>query len=199
MVYVDDSKMSGPAENLAKGWALIADGVEMGDLEPAGLYLGCKHKIYNAVSPNTGKPVKVMEYDMSEFLEDCVAVYKKLTGVSKLRKASTPFYSDPSPGDHPLPAWKREKVSADDADTSYEGKSLESGASKVLMKVLYAARMARFDLLRAVGGLASMVTKWDHDCDRQLYRLMCYIQSSLDLKMVSWCGDSKQDLGPSVR
>ena len=51
-------------------------------------------------------------------------------------------------------------------------------ASKVLMKVLYAARMARYDLLRAVGAPASKITKFDEACDRQLYRLMCYINST---------------------
>ena len=33
-------------------------------------------------------------------------------------------------------------------------------ASAVLMKILYAARMRRYDLLRPVGALASRVTKW---------------------------------------
>ena len=42
---------------------------------------------------------------------------------------------------------------------------LQSCAAKILMSVLYAARMARYDLLRAVGGLASMITKWTVECD----------------------------------
>ncbi len=33
-------------------------------------------------------------------------------------------------------------------------------ACKCLMKVMYFARFARFDLLRAVGGMATMITKW---------------------------------------
>ncbi len=37
---------------------------------------------------------------------------------------------------------------------------LQSIASKVLMKILWAARLARFDLLRAVSHLATKVTKW---------------------------------------
>ena len=86
----------------------------------------------------------------------------------------------------------------DEGPCDYDGKTLSSGASKVLMKLLYAARMARYDLLRAVGGLATMVTKWDASCDRRLYRLMCYIQSTLHLRMLSWCGDSKADLGPHL-
>ena len=37
---------------------------------------------------------------------------------------------------------------------------LADNASSVLMKVLYGARMARFDLVRAVCTLATRVTKW---------------------------------------
>ena len=66
------------------------------------------------------------------------------------------------------------------------------------MKVLYAAHMARFDLLRAVGPLASKVTKWDEACDRRLYRLMCYIDSTRHSRMVSWVGDNKSELGPHL-
>ena len=44
MIYVDDFKLSGPAANLAKGWELIKDAVDMGDPEPAGLFLGCTHE-----------------------------------------------------------------------------------------------------------------------------------------------------------
>ena len=53
-------------------------------------------------------------------------------------------------------------------------------ASRVLMKLLFAARMARYDLLRAVQGLASRVTKWSSDCDKALHRLMCYVDSTKD-------------------
>ena len=57
------------------------------------------------------------------------------------------------------------------------------------MKLLFADRVARFDLLRAVQGLASRVTKWSSDCDKALHRLMCYVQSTLHYKM-SGFGDS---------
>ena len=65
-------------------------------------------------------------------------------------------------------------------------------ACKVLMKVFYAARVARFDLYRPVARLARYLTKWTTTCDKKLYRLMCYIKSTLHYRMVGWCGD---DLG----
>ena len=57
-------------------------------------------------------------------------------------------------------------------DDNAEGATLQPIAARVLMKVLYGARMARPDLLRAVGSLACRITKWTPRCDRELYRLM---------------------------
>ena len=49
--------------------------------------------------------------------------------------------------------------------------------------------MARFDLLRAVQGLAARVTKWSTDCDKALHRLVCYINSTLDITLNAFIGD----------
>ena len=57
------------------------------------------------------------------------------------------------------------------------------------MKILFAARMARWDLLRATQSLASRVTRWSKDCDAALHRLVCYISSSLDVGMQGFIGD----------
>jgi hypothetical protein len=46
---------------------------------------------------------------------------------------------------------------------------LQPIAANVLMKVLYAARMARCDLLRAVNGLARRIITWDVFCARLLH------------------------------
>ena len=69
------------------------------------------------------------------------------------------------------------------------GGVLQPIASKVLIKVIYAARMCRYDLLRATCALESKVTKWNTECDKQLHRLVCYIHSSLDVHLVGWIGD----------
>ena len=57
------------------------------------------------------------------------------------------------------------------------------------MKVLFAARMARFDLLRATQGLEGRVTMWPPECDKSLHRLMCYIHSTMDRTMIGFVGD----------
>ena len=66
------------------------------------------------------------------------------------------------------------------------------------MKVLYAARMARYDLLRVTCLLAQRVTKWTLTCDKMLHRLMCYINSSLKMRMVGWISDSSIKLSPHL-
>ena len=66
------------------------------------------------------------------------------------------------------------------------------------MKVLYAARMARFDLLFAVNRLASCITKWTPLCDKRLHRIMCYIESTKHYRMVNFCGDDAAACQPHV-
>ena len=66
------------------------------------------------------------------------------------------------------------------------------------MKILYAARLARFDLLRAVSFLATKVTKWDAGCDKALHRLICDINSTLDYRLKGYIGDKMDDLRLSL-
>ena len=66
---------------------------------------------------------------------------------------------------------------------------LHDVASRVLMKVLLAARLCRRGLLRAVNRLATCVAKWTSEADLMLYRLMGYIASTKHLRMFCWVGD----------
>ena len=79
-----------------------------------------------------------------------------------------------------------------------QGGQLQGIAAKVLMKILYAARMARTDLLRAVCHLACYITRWDSVCDRRLHRLVAYIASTTDHKLVGWVGDEQSQLQPHL-
>ena len=71
-------------------------------------------------------------------------------------------------------------------------------AARILMKLLYGARMARFDLLRAICHLACFVTKWDAECDKKLHRLMCYVHSTYHYRLVGWVGDEAENIEPHV-
>ena len=176
VVYVDDMKMSGPKANLAEAWTRLRKNLKMDDPEPSGRYLGCEHEI-KKVSVD-GKSYTTMTYNMEEFLDSCLAKYTEVAGGNvKFKHVPTPFLDDfvkkgpcaPS-GDgiwHERP-WCCGRFSAEEFKVG-QGKSckdqsaerpatpevtdrgeLANDASSVLMKVLYGARMARFDLLRAV-------------------------------------------------
>ena len=43
IVYVDDFKMAGPKDNLAKGWKLISQEIKLDEPMPLTRYLGCDH------------------------------------------------------------------------------------------------------------------------------------------------------------
>ena len=66
------------------------------------------------------------------------------------------------------------------------------------MKLLYAARIARFDLLRSTNNLARNVTKWSCKDDVRLHHLICYVQSSKSKKMVGWVGDDLSKLSIDI-
>jgi len=186
VVYVDDFKVAGPVASLPKAWKLIRSGLKLGATEPAGHYLGCKHIVSERVHKASGRTVRVMEYDMEDFLKSCVARYTELSGRSDLRRVGTPFLQEEMrcPGDglgfgddswadggeggvqHTAVPASAEETSKKKTPKAAKPKSqpivpgsMAPHASKVLMKVLYAARMARFDLLRAVGHLACYVSK----------------------------------------
>lgn len=127
------------------------------------------------------KPVNVVRYDMSAFLGACVESYCELAKVdqSKLTKVSTPFTES---------GIARPTLSEEEKPGR-----LQPIASKVLMKILFAARMARYDLLRATQSLASRVTKWSVECDIALHRLVCYIHSTRDLFMEGFVGDALEE------
>ena len=110
------------------------------------------------------KPVTTFTYDMEPFLKSCVDRYISLAGrdAKPLKQVSTPFH--------------KERIARPIADEKETKGVLAPIAARVLMKVLFAARMARFDLLRAVQGLAARVTKWSAECDKALHRLICYIK-----------------------
>ena len=60
------------------------------------------------------------------------------------------------------------------------------------------ARLARPDLLRAVSHLATKVAKWTSTCDSMMSRLMGYIQNTLNMRMIGWVGDTREQLFPHL-
>ena len=112
-------------------------------------------------------------------------------------KVSCPWCSHEfDPG---APEFYQPGTTGDDVSSGQSARgALAPHAASVLMKLLYAARIARFDLLRSINSLARNVTKWAVDDDAKLYQLMCYVNSSLTKIMTGWVGDKFKDLSLSL-
>ena len=198
VVYVDDLKLAGPEKNLAKGWELLRSKLKIEPETDVGLYLGCvlskgTDKLHD------GSKVTTMTYNMEGLLKLSVERYLEIVGKdTKLKKVSTqslPEETKNHPSRTPCPGNPKRKVTCHwcshefDPDapkpcqlgpdggsaTSQESAkgALAPHAASVLMKLLYVARIARFDLLRSINSLARNVTKWSIEDDAKLYHLMC--------------------------
>jgi hypothetical protein len=195
VVYVDDFKMSGPASAMEEGWTLIRSGLDIDAPHVVGTFQGCVHRFADCASPWSGKVVRTVDYDMESFLVTCVDKYREMSGCKDLCPAVTHFLEDVDP----LDGVAHSTVAPDSGVVGLcpEGKpgELANVAARVLMKLLYAAHVCRYELLQAIGRLAGFVTRWDAHCDKMLHRVMCYVQSSLSLRCVGWVGDSVADVG----
>ena len=91
-----------------------------------------------------------------------------------------------------------ERAELEAAQRELNKRTMQPIAASVLMKVLYMARMARYDLLRATCRLATMFTKWTEECDVRLHRLMCYLKQTPHYRLVGYVGDKPEKLGPCL-
>ena len=223
VIYVDDLKLAGPEENLTKGWEMLRSKLNIEPETDLGLYLGCilskgSSKLHD------GTPVSTMTYDMEGLLKLSVERYLDIVGKdTKLKHVSTPSLPEETKKHKsraPCPGDPKKKVACPwcshefdpDAPEFYKpgtiGEDVSPGesargalaphAASVLMKLLYAARIAPFDLLRSINSLARNVTKWTVDDDAKLYHLMCYVNSSLSKRMTGWVGNKFDDLSLSL-
>ena len=217
VIYVDDLKLAGPSENLAKGWEMLRTVLRIEPETDLGLYLGCVLS-QGETQLHNGKKVKTITYNMEGLLKLSVEKYLDIIGKdTKLKKVSTPSlpeetkfspYRAPSDGKRKVEcpwcahSFDPEMTALNETANSRPGQdsemlnrgNLAPHAASVLMKLLYAARIARFDLLRSINALARNVTKWTKDDDARLHHLMCYVNSTLSLKMIGWVGDKIEDL-----
>ena len=146
------------------------------------------------------RKVKVVSYNMERFAQDCVTAFCELSGYAPTKggAAPTPFLDEandplivleddsaagqvdehpqttpPQGGSTSTPPQGGSKKKKSSGVSSPEG-TLSKIACKVLMKIMYLARFARPDLLRAVGALSTLITKWTTLCDRKLFRIIKY-------------------------
>jgi len=191
--------MSGPKGKLKEAWARISKLIDLDEPTSMGLFLGCNHREIT-VYPDGVTPVRGIEYDMRDSMKQCVEAYQKVAGnySTKLKHADTPH--------HPL-LWgatgeTSERVATPSdvpvdlevPDWGEEAGVLAPQACSILMKIMYGARIARWDLLKIVQLLSTRVSKWTVSCDKALFRLICYINSTLDVVLSGYIGDKQEDL-----
>ena len=154
---------------------------------------------------------------MTHFTEQCAERYfSSAPAGTKLKKVNSPFVAEdagvgesraPVSGAHPVQCtwcahtfpsevgrqlFKAEGKHPDGHAASRgttEAGELAGSAAKILMKILHAARLARWDMLRAVDHLACFCTWWATECDRKLHRLVSCLNETKSVKTIGWVAD----------
>jgi len=102
---------------------------------------------------------------------------KRLTFKS-LKHAATPFVPDGS-------------VSVEDEEAKGE---LAPNACRILMKALWLGRLSRPDIIKPINDLATKVQSWSRGDDKRLLRLIQYIDSTPQYRLVGTIKDNPEDL-----
>ena len=164
VVYVDDLLLAAPPAEEARLWAEIEAHVGFGgDPEAISKFLGGHHKVLIDRSGVTSASCQ-----MAEFISDAVQCYMDEIGVQRLPAVRSPYLDEDF-----VPKGQ------DDPGT------MAKTASSHLMKLLFAARLCRPDLLVAITRLAAKVSCWQRCHDRHLHRMFQYLAHSADMEL---CG-----------
>ena len=158
VVYVDGLLMISPVALEAALWGALEK--RIGFKEPAtpiGRYLGANHKMTKS-GDESSLIVSMVDFVKTNACEE----YRVELGLSALPPVHAPFQGE---------------LAAEQGEPA--GKLAHSCASH-LMRLLFAARMARPDLLVAITRLASHVSKWKAVHDKALHQLMCYAATHSD-------------------
>jgi hypothetical protein len=172
VVYVDDLLMIAAREHEDALWAGIEKHIIFSEPAlPIDRYLGA-HYVIEKFKDKHNTECMSFSVEMSDFCASACKVYsadvQRLVGAGhlKLQKADTPYTAEDTAGDSDEPAGVLSGVCASH-----------------LMRLLYAARVARPDLQTAIVRLAKYITKWKVRHDRCLQRLFSYVNGSLGLRL----------------
>ena len=151
--YVDDLTLAGPRAAHAPFWDKLCALVNVEPPEPIYRILGRNH-VYLEHTLEDKTKVHALAFEMSDYAQQTIDLYKSIAKVDKIRNASTPFLPEGSfiPSD--------EEVKGE----------LSGNAAKILMKSLWLARLARPDILRPINELATRVQRWTRADDKKVLR-----------------------------
>ena len=170
-LYVDDVLLSGPEHLHSQFWTELQKYIAIEEPAPVDRCLGRKHLVKREGGVTT------IAFDMEDFILQSCEAYTSLTGKT-LKEANSPYVADGS-------------LVETDWDTKGQ---LEGSASKVLMKLLWLARLARPDLMKGICDLTRRVTCWSRADDKRLYRLVCYLWSTKTHKLFGQIADPVENL-----
>ena len=182
--YVDDLTLAGPEDQHEKFWEKLTSVVDIEPPEPIYRILGRNHVVrtLNKAEGNEKcaafQSQQGMLFDMSDYAQQTVELYKSITGVSKLKHAATPFPPDGS-------------ISVEDEESKGE---LAPNACRILMKALWLGRLARPDIIKPINDLATKVQSWSRADDKKVLRLIQYIASTPHYRLVGTIQDKPEDL-----
>jgi hypothetical protein len=168
IVYVDDFLLSGAVEKLPAVWNAIKKEIKLGSEGPLSHFLGCTHKVVPKPTPTDKHRVEI-SFDMSGYLSQSIEAYREQANYTKpFLPVQTPFLTE-------------------EKDNSHEPSGLMAAvAQSILPKLLYAARLARPDLILPINLLSRYLTKWTAFHDRALLRLVAYVETS-KLRLLRGC------------
>ena len=160
-VYVDDLMMAARLRDEAGLWGALEKVVEFGEQPtPIEKFLGGIHHFA------TQDGLTSLTVNMKAFLISAVQRYMDEIKVNSLPHVRSPYLTEDF-----IPKGKE------------EGGAQSATCSSHLMKVLFAARLCRPDLLVAITRLASKVSCWQACHDRALRRLFSYILHHADMEL----------------
>lgn len=164
VIYGDDFRMGGPRKSVKVALTKLRKLLDLSDPEATRRFLGCNHVLHMLDDRF------VMEYNVQDYMMACVAGYLEVAGDGTVLAAATTPYLD--------------LAKIPDDYFAIDGQLSEYCAS-VLMKFLYGAKFGRSDFLKITGWLARFITNWSVARDMMLFRIVCYVRSTLDLVMFS--------------
>lgn len=182
--YVDDLTLAGPADQHDAFWSKLTSVVDIEPPEPIYRILGRNHIVSTLNKVNGNEKCAAfnaqpgMIFDMADYAQQTVELYKSITGTSKLKHAATPFPPDGS-------------ISPEDEESKGE---LAPNARRILMKALWLGRLARPDIIKPINDLATKVQSWSRADDKRVLRLIQYIASTTHYRLVGTLQDKPEDL-----
>ena len=143
-----------------------------------------KRKIFKELTKHTNPEMEIKEndkniqgyqYDLIGNINDSLIKYCSLAGI---KESDIPVCPTPCMDDHQL---KPEEF-------EIEGQ-LKNESAKLVMGVMWPARLTRPDIMWTSNDLARNITKWTVAHDKRLLRLMGYLKGTSDYAQYAFVGD----------